>query len=451
MRNTASSRPAVNPERPLPPRTRLMLRLPKHPHLLHYNRLVGLVMAANVALLGYGLTGGGWWSSEGIALGTVMFVAQVNFALAIIVRQQYVVNGLSWLATRARPCWPLRLRWGLAKVYHLGGLHVGAAGSGSLWYVAFVGSLTYSATQDRDHVSGGNLVVSYVLVMLYIVMVVMALPPLRRRNHDSFEATHRFCGWAALVLVWANTVLSVRDQGGGASALLTAPTVWLLLITTTSTLLPWLRLRRVPVTVERPSSHVALVAFDQGATPIIGSTKPISHNPLLGWHTFASIPSTAQSSGGCRMVVSRAGDWTGRFIDDPPSHVWVRGIPTAGMANVSTIFRKVVFVATGSGIGPMLAHLLANRVPSHLLWVTRSPRRTFGDALVDEILAAQPDATVWDTDELGRPDMLRLAHAAYELHDAEAVICIANKKTTWQVVHGLESRGIPAFGPIWDS
>ena len=34
---------------------------------------------------------------------------------------------------------------------------------------------------------------------------------------------------------------------------------------------------------------------------------------------------------------------------------------------------------------------------------------------------------------------------------AEAVICISNKKLTWQVVHGLERRGIPAFGAIWDS
>ena len=28
---------------------------------------------------------------------------------------------------------------------------------------------------------------------------------------------------------------------------------------------------------------------------------------------------------------------------------------------------------------------------------------------------------------------------------------VANKKVTWEVVYGLERRGIPAFGPIWDS
>jgi hypothetical protein len=45
----------------------------------------------------------------------------------------------------------------------------------------------------------------------------------------------------------------------------------------------------------------------------------------------------------------------------------------------------------------------------------------------------------------------RLAYAAYLESEAEAVVCISNSKVTWQVVHGLEKRGIPAFGPIWDS
>jgi hypothetical protein len=47
--------------------------------------------------------------------------------------------------------------------------------------------------------------------------------------------------------------------------------------------------------------------------------------------------------------------------------------------------------------------------------------------------------------------MVELAWRAYQEFDAEAVICIANQKLTWQVVTGLESRGIPAYGAIWDS
>jgi ferredoxin-NADP reductase len=196
---------------------------------------------------------------------------------------------------------------------------------------------------------------------------------------------------------------------------------------------------------------VALVAFAHGVTPAVGTVRAISRNPLLGWHTFASVAAPGRDSRRYLMVVSRSGDWTSEFIDHPPSHVWVRGVPTAGMANVRRLFKKVVFVATGSGIGPMLAHLLAGEVPAHLVWVTRNPRWTYGDALVDEILAAQPDATVWDTDQQGRPDVVQLTYDAVRRTSAEAVICIANRQVTWRVVHAMESRGIPANGPIWDS
>jgi hypothetical protein len=233
-------------------------------------------------------------------------------------------------------------------------------------------------------------------------------------------------------------------------AVLETPMAWLLALTTGLATWPWLLLRRVPVTVERPSDHAAIVRLDHDIVVHAGTTRAISRRPLVGWHHFAVVvPAPGQT--GYRMVVSRAGDWTSSFVDDPPDHVWVRGVPAAGVANVRHLFERVVFVVTGSGIGPGLSHLLAAEMSTHLVWITREPRRTYGDALVDEVLGAQPDATIWNTDELGKPDVLALAYDALVRHDAEAVICISNKAVTWQVVHGLEQRGIPAFGPIWDS
>jgi hypothetical protein len=210
-------------------------------------------------------------------------------------------------------------------------------------------------------------------------------------------------------------------------------------------------LRKVPIAVERPSEHAVVISLDHGAKPGVGTTRPISRKPFVGWHQFANVPPRAGSSG-YRMVISRAGDWTGAFIDDPPDSVWVRGIPTHSVANVGDLFTKMVYVTTGSGIGPVLPHILTRERPSRLVWVTRDPYETFGEALVTEIMDAQPDAVIWNTDQRGkRPDILRLAYAAYLQSGAEAVLCISNDKVTWQVVHGLERRGIPAFGPIWDS
>jgi hypothetical protein len=431
----------------------LLRRILKHPSVMHYNRLVALVLTANLGWAVYGVTVANWWTSDGIELGAIALVAQTNLAAAVIFRQQFVLNALAWLVTRPPTSWPLRVRWTLGKYYHFGGLHVGAAVAGTLWYLALVTSMIRDAVAGVGEASNAHMILGVTIATTFTVMVVMALPRLRAAQHDRFELTHRFCGWAALVLVWINTMLFVDGDRGDrsfGSALLTAPAFWLVVLSAVLAGWPWLLLRRVPVSCERPSSHAMVLRLDHGVTPAVGTTRPISRRPLAGWHHFANVPA-APGTSGYRMLVSRAGDWTSELIDEPPTHVWVRGIPTVGVANVRKLFTKVVLVATGSGIGPVLGHLLDPAVPARLVWVTKNPRLTYGDAFVDEIEAAQPDAMIWDTGELGKPDVLALAHAAYVESGAEAVICVSNRTVTWQVVYGLERCGIPAFGPIWDS
>ncbi|WP_020136321.1 membrane protein [Streptomyces sp. 351MFTsu5.1] len=404
----------------LPPLLPGVRRLLKHPRLMHYNRLAALVVAANLGFLYAG------WAPTPATMGRA---ALVNLALAVLVRQQYVVNLFFRLATRPPTSWPLRIRWTLGKVYHFGGLHVGGALAGTAWFLALT-----IATPD-----GPLMTVGWTLIALLALVVATALPPFRSRHHDHFEKIHRFGGWTALVLFWTHTLLAAHGPFE----------VTVLAVVTFSVALPWLRLRKVAIRLERPSPHVVLARFDHGETPFAGSSTAISRSPLREWHSFANVPAPGEP--GFRLTISRAGDWTGAFIDDLPPKVWVKGITTAGVANIETLFTKVVYVATGSGIGPCLPHLLAAEVPSRLVWATRDPRTTYGDALVDEILAVQPHALVWDTSRHGKPDMVRLAYEAYRDFGAEAVICISNKKLTWQVVHGLERRGIPAYGAIWDS
>jgi hypothetical protein len=402
---------------------------------MHYNRLVALVWAANLAALWHALSDG-----DGMTARSISYAAIANFTLAVVVRQQYVINALFWLATRAPTTWPLRVRWTLAKVYHFGGLHVGGTTAGTAWFLALLPVLA------TDGAPGEVLAVSCVLAALLATMITTALPPLRARRHDLFERVHRFGGWSVLLLFWAQTVLVLRDRGEG---LWSAPETWALALVTFSVALPWLRLRKVRVDIERPSSHVVLARFDHGETPFAGSSTAISRSPLKEWHSFANVPAPGRT--GFRLTISRAGDWTASFIDDRPPRVWVKGITTAGVANIETLFTKVIYVATGSGIGPCLPHLLAQQVPARLVWATRDPLRTYGEGLVAEIRAVQPDGLIWDTTEHGKPDLVPLAYAAYRDFGAEAVICISNKRTTWRVVHGLERRGIPAYGAIWDS
>lgn len=442
---------AMQTEIVLPPRRALWRRLGTLPLFSHYNRLVMLVLACNVAVLGYGLEIGQWWSSAGVDLPVLSGLVMANLSLAILIRQQYVINLLFWLATRAPTCWPLAIRRSLAKVYHFGGLHSGGAMAAIAWFALLFGSMIWQRYAGPGDVSLTLLGLNAGLLGLMLLVAIMAMPAIRARFHNAFERTHRFAGWAALLLFWVIIAVSAREQNPTATLFDVVPrtvSFWVLLLVTLSVALPWLRLRKVPVSLVRTSSHAVIARFAHH-TPFAGSATAISRSPLWEWHSFANIPAPGEE--GFRLIISRAGDWTGAFIEQAPTHVWVKGISTAGVAHIETLFKSVVYIATGSGIGPVLPHLLARQVPIRLIWSTRSPRTTYGDALVDEILQAQPDALIWDTDVRGKPDLVALAYAAVQSFGAEAVICISNQKLTEQVVEEMEARGIPAYGAIWDS
>lgn len=435
----------------LPARRPLWQRLGTLPMFSHYNRLVVLVLACNIAVLVYGITVGQWWSTAGVNLPMLSALVVANLSLAILIRQQYLINLLFWLATRAPTTWPLAVRRSLAKVYHFGGLHSGGAMAAIAWFALLFGSMIWQRLEGPGGVSLTQIGLSGGLLGLLLLVAVMAMPTLRGRFHNAFERTHRFAGWAALAMFWAMTLVSAREQDRAAAlndVLAQSASFWMLLLVTMSIALPWLRLRKVPVSLVRPSSHAVIVRLEHH-TPFAGSATAISRNPLWEWHSFANIPTPGKE--GFRLIISRAGDWTGAFIEQAPSHVWVKGITTAGVAHIETLFKSVVYIATGSGIGPVLPHLLARQVPIRLIWSTRSPRATYGDSLVDEILEAQPDALIWDTDVSGKPDLLTLAYAAVQSFGAEAVICISNQRLTERVVEEMEARGIPAYGAIWDS
>jgi hypothetical protein len=112
------------------------------------------------------------------------------------------------------------------------------------------------------------------------------------------------------------------------------------------------------------------------------------------------------------------------------------------------MFRRMVLVATGSGIGPCA---LEGRIPIRVLWTSPNVRETFGDEFVDQILRYAPDTVFYDTRTHGRPDMIKLTLKMIKEFDAEAVGVISSQKLTEKLVYGLNSRGIPAYGAIFDS
>ena len=223
------------------------------------------------------------------------------------------------------------------------------------------------------------------------------------------------------------------------------------MLVTVSLIIPWLRLRKVPVRVELLSDHASRWHFDYTNVELCSASR-VTDKPLKEWHSFAGIPEP--DGKGFSVIVSNAGDWTKRMIQNPPTKLWVRGIPTRGVLHIAPIFKKLVIVATGSGIGPVLSLLSARDIPCRVLWSARDPVNTYAKNILDEVFVADPKALVYDTkilDPNKRPDLLRIAYGLYRDSGAEAVFVISNQKVTQKLVYGLESRGVPTFAPIFDS
>ncbi|KAL0567095.1 hypothetical protein V5O48_014899 [Marasmius crinis-equi] len=421
------------------------LRNLRHQVFSLYRRLFGIVFVINMAIFIAVCV-------QETSVPKIGEIVVANLSAAILMRQDYVVNAFFKVFTLVPRSWPLAIRRVAARVYHIGGLHSGFAVSGTVWLVLFTAKATKDLL-DGGKTSIATLVITWVIMFFLFGIVAFAMPGMRTKRHDSFERVHRFAGWTAAAMVWAQVILLINDyRKPGESlrhAIITTPSFWLVVVFTGSLILPWLRLKKVDVRSVVLSNHAVRMFFDYGVTPGAGTFVRVSEDPLFEWHGFATMPEVGQT--GYSLVVSRAGDWTSKQIAEPPTKLYIRGIPTYGVLTICPLFKRMVLVATGSGIGPCYSHIRAMKIPIKVLWTAPNVRETFGDELVDSILEKAPDSVIYDTRKHGKPDMVKLTYRLAREFDAEAVAIISNPKLTYKVVYGMMSRGIPAFGAIWDS
>ncbi|TLS26125.1 hypothetical protein PpBr36_04782 [Pyricularia pennisetigena] len=172
------------------------------------------------------------------------------------------------------------------------------------------------------------------------------------------------------------------------------------------------------------------------------------------------------------VTASAAGEWSRRMVAAAPTQLYTVGVPRFGVSRVAAMFEPLIVVATGCGIIQCLA-LFAER-PDHLtrvIWAASGPLETFGEGVVETVLRVDPDAVIWDTRRLGRPDLVGLAWKAWidsakedvagpgmrlvpvrkAMGQCEAVVVISNRRVTEQVVDSLEARGVAAFGSSFES
>lgn len=437
---------------PLPQKRQPRLfRHARHTFLNVYRRLFSLVSIANLIGLIVVLVRNAGSSSP--PLSDLATAASANVMVALLIRQDYIVNILFKICWSI-PLWaPLRVRRSLAKIYEYGGVHSGTGFCSVLWFAILTGYLT------KDFLSGllkdaAIMTFTYILLTLLLAIVITAYPRIRFMSHNTFENVHRWAGWGSLLLFWAELVLFANNLRQGPESkslgilLIQLPAFWFLLISSLHAILPWLRFHKVPMEAEHLSDHAIRLHFKEKVPRFVGLR--ISDAPLQEWHSFACIPSREGRGGS--VLISDAGDWTRKTIKNPRPYYYVKGIPVTGVLCMAQIFRKVVIVTTGSGIGPCLGVMQdIPRTACRVLWSTPNPWQTYGERICNTVLRVDPRAVIIDTRASGRPDLVQLTYDLYMESEAEAVFCISNPKLTRKVVYGMESRGVPAFGPVWDS
>ncbi|KAJ5312637.1 hypothetical protein PENANT_c007G06217 [Penicillium antarcticum] len=382
--------------------------------------------------------------------------AGINLLVCGLARHPLVVNAIFRSICRLSPSAPLWLRKRAAEAYHYGGVHSGCGMAAFLWYTGLVALITqeYWMNGDSGTITIPIIVIAYVLLVDLVAIIAVAYPTFRARWHNYFELIHRFGGWLAVAL-FLTLLLVFSDQARRSQGLslgqylLELPAFWFVLAIIVSIVHPWLLLRRVQVLPENLSSHAIRLHFDHTSTAF-GKVLALSNHPLKDWHSFATFPDPGDKSFSC--VVSKAGDWTTRCIDQKPTQLWKRGVPMYGFIHVMRLFRRVVVVATGSGIAPCLSFLSEkSRPPLRLIWQTRNPNRTYGPEVFSLVHQLDSDPLLIDTGTSGRVNMVPIIQEVVREFDAEAVCVISNARLTKQVVFELMEIGVLAFGPIFDS
>jgi hypothetical protein len=419
--------------------------------LTAYHLLAAFTFIANAIVLGVLI-------AVGLPLGGVLNATAANLLVSILVRQEDLINMAFSVLARIPSSLPLLFRSTIADFHHYGGVHIGCAVSALLWYCLFIVVNTRAAVvsvEARTMTSWhwADIATCYVFLMLIALICLLAIPRFREKVHNCFERTHRFGGWASLAVLWINSGIHTKVDTHG--SLYSNPSIWLLSMATFFIILPWLRMRRIPIQAHAVSSREIRLTFPCADMPYT-STSRFSLSPLIEWHAFATIPSRDGFT--ADIIISAAGDWTKSLISNPPEHMWIRQPAARNFLALTPIFNSVLLVATGAGIGPMLSLLSSPAIETmkadgkriRVMWCVHNPDAPHWDFVQTMIRNVDPMPKIFDSRQC-RPDIPFEVRYLVQVHDLEAVMVVSNKKVTNDVIEEVKAHGCAAYGAVFDS
>ncbi|XP_026655786.2 adenylate-forming reductase 06235 [Phoenix dactylifera] len=368
-----------------------------------YKRLFAVCFTLNMIGVALAITGHFPYAKKRAAA-----FAIYNILALTLCRSEAFLRIVFWLAVKVlgRPWVPLFIKTAATSfLQSIGGIHSSCGISSVAWLIyALVLTLNHRENTSDEIIAVASTILSLLcfscMVWVYVVLTVGYDPA--TKSYDNLKGSR----------------LAKRQE------------LWLTVAITIFTILPWLTVRRVPVSVTAPSGHASIIKFAGGIKA--GILGRISRLPLSEWHAFGII---SDGKDGHMMLAGAVGDFTRCLVSDPPNHLWVRGVRFAGLPYLVNMYSRAVLVATGSGICVFLSFLLQ---PC---------------AEIKEMMSGHPKekVIVHDTAVSGRPNVAQMTIDAARNWKAEVVVVTSNPQGSRDVVDACKAVGIPAFGPIWDS
>ena len=350
-----------------------------------------------------------------------------------------------------------------SSVHYIGGVHASCAPWGFLWLIVDVlqqwgnPSDLLSMATSSDPIS---IAISSILLTLLFIIILTAIPLFRHKFHDTFEISHRYLGWSCLgILVLHQTrfqFIIALNQAYPLETLLTNPVLLMLALMILSIFLPWISVQCFDkFRMHCPSDGVLIVTFPGMAD--VGTFARISLDGVE-WHSFSVAETSFNKQTGeseINLIIAAVGDWTKNLIRQVekgslPKRLWVRRVKPPGFMFSINAYSRVVVIATGAEIAPVLPHLIKNGHKLCILWIGDNHQETYGEKIFS-ILCAHPRCVIFDTGVHGRPNVGELAIQTVREFRAQAVFCVSNKAVTSDVIKACLAKGIPAYGASGDS
>lgn len=386
-----------------------------------------------------------------------------NILVAVLVRNELILHLLYRLAVWTS----VKIVYGKyyfnSAVHYIGGVHASCATWGFLWLIVDVlqqlgnPSNPLSMTTSNDPIS---IAISSILLTLLFVIIITAIPPFRHKFHDTFEISHRYLGWTCLSILVLHQIrfqfIIALNQAYPLETLLINPVLLAITLMILSIFLPWISVECFNnFKMHCPSVGVLVVTIPGEAD--VGTFARISLDGIE-WHSFSvAETSFCKQTGESRihLIIGGVGDWTKNLIrqvekGNLPKRLWVRRVKPPGFMFSINAYSRVVVVATGAGIAPVIPHVIKNSHKLCIVWIANEHKQTYGEKIWS-LLDSHPRCNIFDTRVHGRPNVEQLAIQTVRDFKAQAVFCVSNKAVTQKLVNACLEKGIPAYGASWDS